>query len=153
MAQISSGWPVNAAGEIVVSSTVGTDTVVVGTLPEAFIPVQSDGKAAFAGLSSGGGSSGAPTAITTSRAAVSGDNGNTLVNSTATNIVLTINTGMPSGFGFATAQLSTGTVQIVAGAGVTVNGVSGFNKTSAQYGVMALVQVGTNAYVISGATA
>lgn len=153
MALVGYGWPVNAAGEIVVSSTVGSDTTVIGNLNEGFIPLQSDGKLALAGLSSGGGSAGTPTAITASRAAVSGDNGNTLTNSTATNIVLTINTGMPTGYGFAAAQLSTGTVQIVAGAGVTVNGKSGFNKTSVQYDLMALVHVGANAYVLSGATA
>lgn len=63
----------------------------------------------------------APAALTISRALVSDDNGATLVYTGSSNITLTINTGLSSGFGCTVVQLGAGIVSMAAGAGVTLD--------------------------------
>lgn len=153
MALVTTGWPCNAAGEIVVSGTVGTDTTVVGILNESFVPINSDGKVAFAGITGGGSSTPAPATITASRAAIAGDNGGVLYNNTTTAITYTVNSGLATGFGVTLVQSSTGVITVAAGSGVTINNVSNFTKTSGQYAAISLIQTAANTFVLVGSGA
>lgn len=86
------------------------------------------------------------TALTSSRAATADDNSKVLVNSSASNYSLTINTGMGVDFGLALAQTSTGTCTLVAGGGVTFIGTSTATITAGD--TLTLLYVGTNTYIV-----
>lgn len=77
----------------------------------------------------------APTTLTVSRALASGDNGATLVYSGSSNITLTTNTGLASGFGCTVVQLGTGIITMAAGAGVT------FDNAGATIGINTFLNV------------
>lgn len=143
--------PCNELGEILAVAGTGTSNYA-GNLPFGAWPIDSvTKKLAIVGFGTGGGSSTpAPAAITASRNLASSDNGGTLYSALTTATVLTVPSGLPTGFGVAVAQTSTGTVQIVAGSGVTVNNVSSFTKTSAQWAVISLVQTTANGYILVG---
>lgn len=143
--------PANELGEIVVITGSGT-TNVVGQLPFDAFPIDSaTGRLILTGITGGSGSTTpAPAAITASRNLASTDNGGTLYSALTTATVLTVPSGLPVGFGVAVAQTSTGTVQIVAGSGVTVNNLSNFTRTAGQYAVISLVQTTVNGYILVG---
>ena len=149
MAQVGTSWPCNAAGEIVVSSTIGTDTTVVGQLSENWVPVNSDGKLALAGL----GSSAGPIQVTASRSLTSADNGATLYSTSASVFTLTVPNNLPAGFGVAIAQQGTGKLTVAAGSGVTLTNTASQFSTSGTAGAMiAVTQITTTTYSVNGQT-
>lgn len=84
--------------------------------------------------------------LTSTRVATADDNSKVLVNSSASNYSLTINTGMGVDFGLALAQTSTGTCTLVAGGGVTFIGAS--TATISAGDTLTLLYVGTNTYIV-----
>ncbi len=113
--------------------------------------IKSDGTSV---VSSGGGSStGGVSIVTSSRSLTSSDNGKTLTITSVSDMVLTIPAGLPNGFGCAVFQSSTGTAIIGKASGITVFPVTaGHTKTGGQNKIVAIVQVNTNTYSLSGGT-
>ena len=89
--------------------------------------------------------------ITASRNLTRSDKG-VLVNATANTYTLTIPAGMPGGWSAAALCTGAGKITFGAGAGVTLNEASGLFSTGGQYKAVALLQVGADAYVLTGST-
>lgn len=97
-------------------------------------------------------SSATPVDVSSSRNLAATDDGKVLNVTAGSAITLTVPTGLPSGFGCAVYQASTGAVT-VAGSGTTITPAnSGELKTGGQGKITAIVQTGTNAYSFSGGT-
>lgn len=77
--------------------------------------------------------------------------------SNASAITLTVppesSVAWPTGTTIVLAQLGAGTVTVAAGAGVTINSVSGNLDISDQYAVATLLKTGTNTWLLFGALA
>lgn len=91
-------------------------------------------------------------ALSASRNVANSDLGMTLLYSGASNITLTIPTGLVTGLKFRVIQASTGKVTI-AGSGVTVNGKNGHLSTGGAWHVIDVVQAGATKFVVYGDTA
>ena len=86
---------------------------------------------------------------TTARTLSNSDNGKVIVCSNAGQIVVTIPSGLTSGFNCTITQGGAGTVTIV-GSGATINGFNNKTATAGQYAVINVIPVGTNAYYVDG---
>jgi hypothetical protein len=91
-----------------------------------------------------------PTSVSANRDLAYTDHGKTLV--CTAGITLTIPTGLPAGFSCAIVQSSASAVTISTSGGATLNNVSGHTKTASQYAAVGIVNIGTNAYLLTGAT-
>lgn len=91
-------------------------------------------------------------ALSASRNVANSDLGVTLLYSGASNITLTIPTGLVTGLKFRVIQGSTGKVTI-AGSGVSVNGKNGHLSTGGAWHVIDVVQAGATQFVVYGDTA
>ena len=150
--RVSTGWPVNSQGEIILTNGSG-NTTPVGTLSENWVPVDdATGGVAVVGL--GGSSSSAPLQLTASRTALASDNGLTLYSTSASVFTYTIpSTGLPAGFGVAIAQQGTGKLTVAAGSGVTLTNTASQFSTSGTAGAMiAVTQITTTTYSVNGQT-
>lgn len=87
--------------------------------------------------------------INFSRVLTDADNGATLVNNGASNYVLSVPVGLASSFGCSIAQNGSGTLALAV-AGATVTNRNSYTKTAGAGAIMALVAVGTDAYISSG---
>ena len=67
-------------------------------------------------------------------------------------IALTINSGLGDGFNCLIVQKGAGQVTISAGGGVTIVNRSSETKTAGQYAIVSIINIGSEAYVISGDT-
>jgi hypothetical protein len=92
----------------------------------------------------------APVAVSASRNIGADDQGAVLVCSQA--VTLTIPAGLASGFSLAVEQSGTGQVTVAAGAGVTLRNVDSQFKTSSQFAIIGLMNVGSDTYNLSGST-
>lgn len=90
--------------------------------------------------------------LSASRNVANSDLGVTLLYSGASNITLTIPTGLVTGLKFRVIQGSTGKVTI-AGSGVSVNGKNGHLSTGGAWHVIDVVQAGATQFVVYGDTA
>jgi len=145
----SSAWPVNENGEVVAQAGTGSTNVVANQSQDQISVDSVTGKFAIVGLAA----QSVPIEITGSRALTAADNGAMLYSASASAITLTVPSGLPIGFGVAVAQNSTGQVTITAGAGVTVNSVSSYTKTSGQHAVIGISQTTPNNYKFVGSGA
>ena len=92
-------------------------------------------------------------AVSASRSLLSSDDAKTLTVSSAADIVLTVPSGLPAGFGCAIYQSSSGAA-IINGSGTTITAnTSGNTKTGGAGKMTALIQTATNSYSFSGSTA
>lgn len=87
--------------------------------------------------------------VPASRDALITDNSNILINGSASNYTITIQSGMPVDFGFILVQGSTGTLTIAAGAGVTFIGTT--LATVSAGNTLSIIWTNTNTYVIKAA--
>lgn len=117
-----------------------TLTATSGTIPTLGSTTLTATSAAFGSLSV------ASNYITGNADATAAQNGKILINNTASNYTITIQSGMASDYGIALVQASTGTCTVAAGAGVTLVGAT--LATSTQGGVLAIVWVAANTYVV-----
>lgn len=125
-------WPVNDAGNIVLKIGSGNKSVS-GFVNQDMLPSESDKISVVI--------ESAPPQNISTRVAVAADDGKVFVASSAT--TLTINTNMPSGYGFSVK----GSVTFTAGAGVTLNDVRTAGVANPW---CALVQIGVNTYDVVG---
>lgn len=86
------------------------------------------------------------TQITASSTCTAADNGLLFVNNTTSNYTKTIPANIGTDFGFAMVQGSTGTVGIVAGAGVTLIGSS--TATTGQGQIIGVINIAPNTYIV-----
>lgn len=86
------------------------------------------------------------TQITVSSICAAVDNGLLFVNNTTSNLTKTIPANIGNDFGFAMVQGSTGTVGVVAGAGVTLIGPS--TATSGQGQIIGVIYIAPNTYIV-----
>lgn len=84
--------------------------------------------------------------LTSSRASAISDNGKTLPNLGASPLTYTLNADMGESFSVSLAQVSTGTVAIVAGAGVTFVGATLITSSAGQF--ISAIYVSPNTYII-----
>lgn len=91
-----------------------------------------------------------PLLISASRALTNKDNGATLVCNSA--VTITVPAGLTKDFGCAIAQMGASAVTIT-GSGATIRNADGHTTTGAQYGMVSLIAVGADEYVLSGNTA
>lgn len=90
--------------------------------------------------------------VSASRNVSNSDLGATLLYNGASNITLTIPSGLISGFKFRVVQGGTGKVTI-GGSGVTINGKNGHLSTGGAWHVVDVVQVSASGFVVYGDTA
>lgn len=90
-----------------------------------------------------------PNNILASRSLTAFDNGQVLVSPTAA-VTMTIQTGLPADFGCAFYQSGSGQVTVAAGTGVTLNNIGSLFKTGGQYGVVVVMKVGAETFVLTG---
>lgn len=102
---------------------------------------------------SSGGSTGGTVDVGSSRSLSASDDGKTLNVTALSDIVLTVPTGLPAGFGCAIFQASSGAATVSPSGTTIVPVTSGNTKTGGQGKITALVQTTTNAYSFSGGTA
>src|SRR6266581_5081104 len=69
----------------------------------------------------------------------------------ATAVTVTVPAGLPEGWASELVQAGAGTVTIVAGTGVNINGLGGSLVSPGQYALMFLRSIGQDAYVLGGA--
>lgn len=93
----------------------------------------------------------APLPVATSRAFTNADHGRVL--QCATGVNMTLNTGLTPGFGCVVKQSGTSQVEIIDGAGVTVENINNQFKTLAQTAVITVFNSGAETYTVSGETA
>ena len=86
---------------------------------------------------------------TTARTLSDSDNGKVIVCSNAGQVIVTIPSGLTSGFNCTITQGGAGTVTI-AGSGASINGFNDKTATAGQYAVVNVIPVGTNAYYVDG---
>ena len=86
---------------------------------------------------------------TTARTLSNSDNGKVIVCSNAGQIIVTIPSGLTSGFNCVITQGGSGAVTI-SGSGATINGFNNKTATAGQYAVVNVIPVGTNAYYVDG---
>ena len=86
---------------------------------------------------------------TTARTLSNSDNGKVIVCSNAGQIIVTIPSGLTSGFNCVITQGGSGSVTIL-GSGATINGFNNKTATAGQYAVVNVIPVGTNAYYVDG---
>ena len=86
---------------------------------------------------------------TTARTLSNSDNGKVIVCSNAGQIIVTIPSGLTSGFNCTITQGGAGTVTI-AGSGASINGFNNKTATAGQYAVVNVIPVGANAYYVDG---
>lgn len=86
---------------------------------------------------------------TTARTLSDSDNGKVIVCSNAGQVIVTIPSGLTSGFNCTITQAGAGTVTI-AGAGASINGFNDKTATAGQYAVVNVIPVGANAYYVDG---
>lgn len=104
-------------------------------------------------LVSSGGSSAGSVDVAASRTLLSTDDGKTLNITATSDITLTVPTGLPTGFGCALYQSTSGAATVSASGVTIVAATSGNTKTGGQGKISALVQTSTNTYSFSGGTA
>lgn len=91
--------------------------------------------------------------VASSRTILSSDDGKTLNITSASAVTLTVPSGLPTGFGCAIYQSSTGAAT-VSGSGATIVASTSSQLSTGGVGkIAALVQTNTNAYSFSGGTA
>lgn len=78
------------------------------------------------------------------------DNGRVVTLNNAGAITVTVPSGLGLAFSCTLIQLGTGQVTLTAGAGVTINGPGGVNKTATRYSAITLLAISENVYVLSG---
>jgi len=83
---------------------------------------------------------------------VASDNGKVVTLNNGSAIALTINSGLGDGFNCLIVQKGAGQVTISAGGGVTIVNRSSETKTAGQYAIVSIINIGSEAYVISGDT-
>ena len=83
---------------------------------------------------------------------VASDNGKVVALNNGSAITVTINTGLGDGFNCLLVQKGAGQVTISAGGGVTVANRSSETKTAGQYAIVSIINIGSEAYIISGDT-
>jgi hypothetical protein len=86
---------------------------------------------------------------TTARTLSDSDNGKVIVCSNAGQVIVTIPSGLTSGFNCTITQGGAGTVTI-AGSGASINGFNNKTATAGQYAVVNVIPVGANAYYVDG---
>jgi len=86
---------------------------------------------------------------TTARTLSDSDNGKVIVCSNSSPTIVTIPSGLTTGFGCTVVQSGTGTVT-VAGSSTTINGFEGKTATAGQYAALNVIPVGSNAYIVEG---
>ena len=86
---------------------------------------------------------------TTARTLSNSDNGKVIVCSNAGQVIVTIPSGLTSGFNCTITQGGAGTVTIV-GSGASINGFNNKTATAGQYAVVNIIPVGANAYYVDG---
>jgi hypothetical protein len=86
---------------------------------------------------------------TTARTLSNSDNGKVIVCSNAGQVIVTIPSGLTSGFNCTITQGGAGTVTIV-GSGASINGFNNKTATAGQYAVVNVIPVGANAYYVDG---
>ena len=83
---------------------------------------------------------------------VASDNGKVVSLDNGSAITVTINTGLGDGFNCLLVQKGAGQVTISAGGGVTIVNRSSETKTAGQYAIVSVINIGSEAYVLSGDT-
>ena len=83
---------------------------------------------------------------------VASDNGKVVALNNGSAIALTINAGLGDGFNCLIVQKGAGQVTISAGGGVTIANRSSETKTAGQYAIVSIINIGSEAYIISGDT-
>lgn len=137
------GVPTDVNGAIPVVSQ--STAAVNGTLSDNIFPVDDEGRLVLSGLNS---AIGGNTVIGGSLSLVQTHDGMTLVYGGATNINITVPSGLSSAFAIAIIQNGTGTITFVP-SGTTINTKTTL-VSSAQYTVATLIATSTNTFVLSG---
>lgn len=79
-------------------------------------------------------------------------NGATIVSSGTSQIVITVPTGLPLGFGTAIIQAGAGAIFCSGAANVTIRNRQSHTRSNGQWAVISLVQFSQNNFVIAGDT-
>lgn len=87
----------------------------------------------------------------TSYTLIDSDSGKHLTFNNASDITVTLDTGLKAGFRCTMEQIGVGQVQVSAN-GTTINSLNGDTKTAGQFAVVSLVQTATDVFTFSGAT-
>ena len=83
---------------------------------------------------------------------VAADNGKVVTLNHSSAITLTIPTGLGDGFNCLLVQKGAGQVTIAAASGVTISNRSSETKTAGRYGIVTVVNIGSEAYILAGDT-
>ncbi len=95
----------------------------------------------------------APLTVAASRSLTADDDGKTLSITAVGDVTLTVPAGLPSGFGCAIYQSTSGAAVFTGSGATIVPATSGHTKTGGVGKMVAIVQVGTNTYSLNGGTA
>lgn len=87
---------------------------------------------------------------TTARTLSDSDNGKVIACSNSGQSIVTIPSGLTSGFSCTIVQSGTGTVSVIGSVGAVVSGLSNKTATAGQYAALNVIPVGTNAYILDG---
>ena len=88
-------------------------------------------------------------ALTVNTTLLDSHSGKHLTVNNASDVTLTLDTGLKAGFQCTVEQIGLGQAQVSAN-GTTINSLAGATKTSGQYAVASLVQTATDVYTFSG---
>lgn len=80
-------------------------------------------------------------------------NGATIVSSGTSQIVITVPTGLPLGFGTAIIQAGAGAIFCSGAANVTIRNRQDHTRSNGQWAVISLVQFAQNNFILAGDTA